>query len=114
MEATSGGDRRLRQLDSVSDVSTNKLDVSESASDAEPVRFFRHDNALPNEPSYKARRPRNTSSDKVQMQTEIHEQHCGLCLLYPQGPHYLTIMKPPLNLLLKMAEWQEASVNAFV
>ena len=24
----------------------------------------------------------------------------------PQGPHYLTIMKPPLNLPLKMAEWQ--------
>ena len=23
-----------------------------------------------------------------------------------QGPHYLTIMKPPLNLPLKMAEWQ--------
>ena len=32
----------------------------------------------------------------------------------PQGPHYLTIMKPPLNLPLKMAEWQETSVNAFV
>ena len=32
----------------------------------------------------------------------------------PQGPHYLTIMKPPLNLPLKVAEWQETSVNAFV
>jgi len=31
-----------------------------------------------------------------------------------QGPHYLTIMKPPLNLPLKMAEWQETSVNAFL
>ena len=31
-----------------------------------------------------------------------------------RGPHYLTIMKPPLNLPLKMAEWQETSVNAFV
>ena len=25
---------------------------------------------------------------------------------HPQGPHYLTIMKPPLNLPLKMAEWE--------
>jgi len=25
---------------------------------------------------------------------------------YTKGPHYLTIMKPPLNLPLKMAEWQ--------
>ena len=24
----------------------------------------------------------------------------------PQGPHYLTVMKPPLNLPLRMAEWQ--------
>ena len=32
----------------------------------------------------------------------------------PQGPHNLTIMKPPLNLPLKMAEWQGTSVNAFV
>jgi len=71
MEATSGGDRRLRQLDSVSDVSTYKLDVSESASDAEPVRFFRHDSALPNEPNYQATHPQNTSSNKVQNQTEI-------------------------------------------
>jgi len=27
-------------------------------------------------------------------------------MVWPQGPHYLTIMKPPLNLPLKMAEWQ--------
>ena len=34
--------------------------------------------------------------------------------LHTQGPHYVTIMKPPLNLPLKMAERQETSVNAFV
>jgi len=49
MAATSGGERKLRQLDSFSDVSTYKLDDSESASDAEPVRFFRRDKALPND-----------------------------------------------------------------
>jgi len=57
MAATSGGECKLRQLDNVTDASTYKLDVSESASDAEPVRFFRHDNALPNEPSCKRDNP---------------------------------------------------------
>lgn len=71
MAATSGGDRRLRQLDSVSDVSTYKFDVSESASDEEPIRFFRHNSALPNEPNCQTKQSGTTSSNKVHiMQTE--------------------------------------------
>jgi len=55
MAATSGGECRLRQLDRVSDASTYKSDVSEWVSDAESVRFFRHDKALPNDPSCQMR-----------------------------------------------------------